>query len=115
MERLSTLAILVVEDSSSRTPEQAELLTDPQFRAWALASAARLRVADVTAVRADGEPSTLLDPWRAYVATAGIQGKESSALPALLLARSDGSVYRAARLPDSSAAAKAWVESQTLK
>lgn len=113
--RLAELAILVVEDSTIRTPEQAALLADPAFRAWANATAARLRVADVRAVRPDGQPSTLLGPWRTHVAAAGIQANESSALPALLLVRSDGSVYRAARLPDSLDAVKRWVDSQTLK
>ena len=110
-ERLSNLAILVVEDSTQRTPEQAALLTDPAWRAWATARAARLRITDCNAVRADGQPSTLLGP---YVAWRSSAANQSVMLPVCLLVRSDGSVYRGGRLLDSADAVKQWVASQTV-
>lgn len=113
-EKLATLGLLIVEDPSRRTPDQAALLTSPQFRQWAAASCRLLRVVPVSAVQADGQPSPVLGPWRDYVRSAGIQGNESSALPAVLLVRSDGSVYQAGRLPDSSDGVRAWCESLTL-
>lgn len=112
--KLSELALLIVEDPSTRTPEQAELLTSPEFRQWAATNCRLLRVVPVSAVQADGQPSPVLGPWRDYVAAAGIQGKESSALPAVLLVRSDASVYQGGRLPDSWDGVKRWAESLTV-
>lgn len=112
-ESLRSLGLLIVEDPRLRTPEQAALLTSPEFRQWATSSCKLLRVLPVSAVGPDGQPSTVLEPWRRHLAAAGTQGAGSSELPAVLLVRSDGSVYRAARLPDSLAGVRAWAESQT--
>ena len=112
--KLSELGLLIVEDPAKRTPEQAELLTSPEFRSWAATSCRLLRVVPVSAVQPDGQPSPVLRPWRDYVAAAGIQGNESSALPAVLLVRSDSSVYQAGRLPDSWDGVKAWCASLTV-
>jgi ABC-type branched-subunit amino acid transport system ATPase component len=107
------LAILIVEDSASRTPELAILLTDPTLRQWMKQSAARAYVLDSGAVQASGAPSPLLEPYRKWTAASLSGGSQSEMLPALLLVRSDGSVYQGARLPASSADVRRWIETRT--
>lgn len=106
----SQVCLLIVEDTASRTPEVATILTSRQLREWLSSRGHLLRVVDPDSVAPDGSPAKVLGPYRAWRSAAGNQ---SVTLPVGLLVLSDGSVYRGGPLPDSVDAVVEWVRANT--
>jgi hypothetical protein len=104
------VCVLIVEETHSRTPEQAAILTDAGLRQWLADRGHLLRIVDPDSVTSDGKPSNVLQP---YLAWRSVEANRSETLPVCLLVRSDGSVYRGGPLPASSAAVVDWVRTNT--
>jgi len=87
---LAEMWVIVVEETSQRTPEQARVLLDPTVRQWMAKNQHRFRILDKDQTSAD------LQPWiNRATAQPGI------ALPRLFISDSSGVVYFDGELPHS--------------
>lgn len=90
--------VLIVEETSQRTPELADLLLSAELRAVVMGLGHRWRVVDQHAIEWDGSPARVLGPWRALP---GLSAGQSRELPWVLFVLSDGRVLYDGPLPRS--------------
>lgn len=90
--------VLIVEETSQRTPELADLLLSAELRAAVTGLGHRWRVVDQHAIEWDGQPARVLGPWRELPA---LSAGQSRALPWVLFVSSDGRVLFEGPLPRS--------------
>jgi hypothetical protein len=90
--------VLIVEETSARTPGLAALLLSEEMRSKVAALGHAFRLVDKDATEWDGTPAAVLGPWRALPA---LPGGQSRVLPWVLFVSSDGRVLFEGPLPGS--------------
>ena len=106
----SQVCLLIVEEASTRTVQQAAIYGSRELREWCASRGHLLRIVDQDATGPGGEPASVLQPYRVWRSGAANQ---SVTLPVALLVLADGSVYLGGPLPGSAGGVVEWVRANT--
>lgn len=90
--------VLIVEETSARTPQLADLVLSAELRDVVSSLGHRFRLVDQNAVEWNGTPARVLGPWRELPA---LSSGQSRGLPWLLFVLPDGRVLYEGPLPSS--------------